>query len=64
MRIARFTTGEDPQFGVVTGEVDEHGMPLRSYLWLHPEARLTDAERKVIVDWANAAQDAVAGAAQ
>ena len=25
MRIARFTTGEDPQFGVVTGEVDEHG---------------------------------------
>jgi len=25
VRIARFTTGEDPQFGVVTGEVDEHG---------------------------------------
>ena len=25
MRIARFTTGEDPQFGVVTGELDEHG---------------------------------------
>ena len=27
MRIARFTTGEDPQFGVVTGEVDENGIP-------------------------------------
>ena len=27
MRIARFTVGEDPQFGVVTGEVDEHGIP-------------------------------------
>ena len=25
MRIARFTTGDDPQFGVVTGELDEHG---------------------------------------
>ena len=25
MRIARFTTGEDPQFGVVTGDLDEHG---------------------------------------
>ena len=25
MRIARFTTGEDPRFGVVTGELDEHG---------------------------------------
>ncbi|MFL6023096.1 MAG: fumarylacetoacetate hydrolase family protein [Marmoricola sp.] len=27
MRIARFTTGEDPLFGVVTGEVDENGIP-------------------------------------
>jgi 2-keto-4-pentenoate hydratase/2-oxohepta-3-ene-1,7-dioic acid hydratase in catechol pathway len=27
VRIARFTVGEDPQFGVVTGEVDEHGIP-------------------------------------
>jgi len=25
VRIARFTTGGDPQFGVVTGELDEHG---------------------------------------
>lgn len=25
MRIARFTTGEDPQYGIVTGELDEHG---------------------------------------
>jgi len=27
VRIARFTTGEDPLYGVVTGEVDEHGIP-------------------------------------
>ncbi len=27
MRIARFTTGDDPQYGVVTGDVDEHGIP-------------------------------------
>ena len=27
MRIARFTTGEEPQFGVVTGEIDEYGQP-------------------------------------
>jgi 2-keto-4-pentenoate hydratase/2-oxohepta-3-ene-1,7-dioic acid hydratase in catechol pathway len=25
VRIARFTTGEDPRFGVVMGELDEHG---------------------------------------
>jgi 2-keto-4-pentenoate hydratase/2-oxohepta-3-ene-1,7-dioic acid hydratase in catechol pathway len=27
VRIARFTTGEDPQYGVVQGEVDELGIP-------------------------------------
>ena len=27
MRIARFTTGEDPLYGVVTGELDEYGQP-------------------------------------
>ena len=27
MRIARFTTGDDPLYGVVTGEVDEFGQP-------------------------------------
>jgi 2-keto-4-pentenoate hydratase/2-oxohepta-3-ene-1,7-dioic acid hydratase in catechol pathway len=25
VRIARFTTGDDPRFGVVTGDLDEHG---------------------------------------
>ena len=27
MRIARFTTGDDPLFGVVTGELDDYGQP-------------------------------------
>lgn len=27
-------------------------MPLKPYLWLHEEARLTEAERKTISDWA------------
>ena len=27
MRIARFSAGEDPLFGVVTGELDEFGQP-------------------------------------
>ncbi len=27
MRICRFTSGEDPQFGVVTGDLDEFGQP-------------------------------------
>ncbi|MFC6153465.1 fumarylacetoacetate hydrolase family protein [Nocardioides yefusunii] len=27
MRIARFTVGEEPQFGIVTGELDQYGQP-------------------------------------
>jgi 2-keto-4-pentenoate hydratase/2-oxohepta-3-ene-1,7-dioic acid hydratase in catechol pathway len=27
VRIARFTTGDDPQYGVITGDLDEHGEP-------------------------------------
>lgn len=27
-------------------------MPLKQYLLLHPEARLSDSERKLIIDWA------------
>ena len=51
-------------FGEIAEEVDESGMPLWYYRLVHPEARLTDAERKAIVDWANAAQDAAQAAGQ
>lgn len=33
-------------------EVTEGGMPLPKYLLLHPDARLSDADRKRIADWA------------
>jgi hypothetical protein len=29
-------------------------MPPGSYAWMHPAARLTDAQRQVIVEWAQA----------
>ncbi|HET7358413.1 MAG TPA: fumarylacetoacetate hydrolase family protein [Nocardioidaceae bacterium] len=32
MRIARFTTGDDPQYGVVSGDVDELGIPAEDTL--------------------------------
>ncbi len=36
-----------------TEEMIEHGeMPLAGYVALHPEAKLTDAEKKVLIDWA------------
>jgi uncharacterized membrane protein len=32
--------------------VDSEEMPLRSYTWIHPEARLTAEQRKRLVQWA------------
>lgn len=39
--------------------VEKKEMPLKSYLWIHDEARLTDAQRKQIIDWAKAAQSGI-----
>ena len=35
--------------------VKKRSMPMPQYTWLHPEAKLTDLERKRLCDWANAA---------
>jgi Haem-binding domain len=34
-------------------QVEKHEMPIGSYLWIHKGAKLTDAQRKLIIDWAN-----------
>ena len=37
-------------------QVEKHEMPISSYLWIHKDARLNDAQRKLIIDWANNAK--------
>jgi len=34
-------------------EVQEGGMPLDSYTWIHRDAVLTEAEKNTIINWAN-----------
>lgn len=41
-------------------EVSQHSMPLKSYTWGHPEARLTPAEVKLLIDWAEELRDEIA----
>jgi hypothetical protein len=36
----------------VCEQIEQHEMPLWFYLPLHPKAKLTDADRKVLCDWA------------
>ena len=42
-------------------QVEEKKMPLPSYTWLglHPEARITEAQRDLIIDWAHAQMDSL-----
>jgi hypothetical protein len=44
----------------IAAQVDEGDMPLRSYTWMHPAARLTAGQRKKIVDWAQDLHDKLA----
>lgn len=36
----------------IVDEVSKQNMPMKSYTWVHPEARLTPEERKLLTDWA------------
>jgi Haem-binding domain len=37
-------------------QVEKHQMPIGSYLWIHKDARLNEAQRKTIIDWTNNAR--------
>lgn len=39
--------------------VQKGEMPLNSYLWMHGDAKLSEAQKKTIVDWANAAKQTI-----
>ncbi|UCC25994.1 MAG: heme-binding domain-containing protein [Gemmatimonadales bacterium] len=39
--------------------VEEREMPLRSYMLGHPEARITDEERQVVIDWARRTREGI-----
>ncbi len=45
---------QDHKLEEIVEMVESGEMPEGSYTWMHPEARLTDAERQVLVEWAEA----------
>ena len=44
----------------ISETVSQQAMPLPSYTWAHPEARLTPAEITLLTDWADTLRDDVA----
>ena len=44
----------------ISDEVSQQAMPLPSYKWGHPEARLTADQMKLLTDWADNLHDEIA----
>lgn len=47
----------------VAREVQEGGMPLGSYTWIHKDAILTDQEKNILIDWATNLSNQIAAQA-
>ena len=60
LNFTAFTTYErrdwDHCLEEIAEEVKKKSMPLDSYLWMHDEARLTDAQRVIITNWVSDAR--------
>lgn len=41
------------KLGEICEQVKEGEMPLKTYLMIHPSAKLSDADRQALCDWAN-----------
>jgi Haem-binding domain len=45
------------KMGDLKDEVKDGGMPLNSYTWIHKDARLSEAEKTSLMNWADAIMD-------
>jgi hypothetical protein len=41
-------------------QIKDDEMPLNSYLWIHTNAKLTDAEKQTLINWANKLRQEIA----
>jgi len=48
------------KLGAIYDQVTDHTMPLKSYTWIHRDAKLTDAQIATVCDWAEALQEKIA----
>ena len=48
------------KLAAIIDQVEQGDMPLRSYTWMHPAARLTAAQRKLLTGWAQTLHDKIA----
>jgi len=55
---------QDRKLRQICDEVTDGGMPLPSYLPMHPKAKLSDQDKKTLCDWTAAERQRLSGAAK
>ncbi len=55
---------QDRKLRQICDEVTDGGMPLPSYLPMHPKAKLSDQDKKTLCDWTAAERERLSGAAK
>lgn len=50
---------QNHKFEEIIEMVNEGEMPMGSYTWIHTDARLSDGQKKILVDWAQANMDSL-----
>jgi hypothetical protein len=52
---------QDRKLRQICDEVEDGAMPLSSYLPMHPKARLSEEDKKILCDWTAAERERLAG---
>jgi hypothetical protein len=55
---------QDRKLRQICDEVEDGAMPLSSYLPMHPNAKLSDQDKKMLCDWTVAERERLSGAAK
>ena len=55
---------QDRKLRQICDEVTDGGMPLPSYLPMHPKAKLSDQDKKTLCDWTSAERQRLSGPAK
>jgi hypothetical protein len=60
LNFSEYTTGtfkrKIKRLDEVGETVEKHDMPLDSYLWIHKDAKLSEAQQQVLINWSKASQ--------
>jgi hypothetical protein len=53
LNFSEWSTATPDQVEEIYDSIRKNKMPLASYTWMHPQARLSQDDRSILLDWAD-----------